>query len=165
MMMTKEDGSICQTAEENAKVFHKHFENLYNRNPDFDAEIIDLLDQLPTVDSAGHVPEHVEIRKAILHLNNKAPGDSGITPQMFKSILEDATCFEYFCDIVMDIWTNETCPTEWDIGKLVIIPKKGDLSKPGNYRGIMLLEAPYKIFTVLIHNRLQPIVEQLDHES
>ena len=47
IMMTKEDGSGCRTPEENAKVFHKHFEKLYNRNDMFDMSVLDLLDQLP----------------------------------------------------------------------------------------------------------------------
>ena len=47
-----------------------------------------------------------------------------------------------------------------------ILPKKGDLSKPGNYRGIMLLEIVYKTVAKIIHSRLQPIVvESLDHET
>ena len=46
-----------------------------------------------------------------------------------------------------------------------ILPKKGDLSLPGNHRGIMLLEAAYKIVTILLLNRLRPIAEKLDHEQ
>jgi len=45
-------------------------------------------------------------------------------------------------DIVIGIWVNEVV---WDTGRLVIIPTK---KKPGNYRGIMLLEAAYKIFAI-----------------
>ena len=42
---------------------------------------------------------------------------------------------------------------------------QGDLSQPGNYRGIMLLEVAYKVLAILIHDRLQPLVESLDHEA
>ena len=48
---------------------------------------------------------------------------------------------------------------------LKIIPKKGDLSQPGNYRGILLLEVAYKIIAKIAHARLVPIAEKLDHES
>ena len=48
---------------------------------------------------------------------------------------------------------------------LKIFPKKGDLSHPGNYRGIMLLEVAYKIIAKIVHSRLVPIAEKLDHES
>ena len=48
---------------------------------------------------------------------------------------------------------------------LKIFPKKGDLSHPGNYRGIMLLEVAYKIIAKIVHSRLVPIAEKVDHES
>ena len=51
------------------------------------------------------------------------------------------------------------------MGLLRILPKKGDLSLPGNYRGIMLLETAYKIVSILLLNRLRPIAESLDHEQ
>ena len=49
-------------------------------------------------------------------------------------------------------------------GLLRILQKKGDLSLPGNYHGIMLLEAAYKIVSILLLNRLRPLAETLDHE-
>ena len=45
-----------------------------------------------------------------------------------------------------------------------ILPKKGDLSLPKNYWGIMLLETAYKIIAKILHSRLLPIEENLDHE-
>jgi hypothetical protein len=58
-------------------------------------------------------------------------------------------------------------PAEWEIGLLSILPKKGDLSNPNNYRGIMMLEVAYKIVANILLTRLKPIKEsiQLDHES
>ena len=56
-------------------------------------------------------------------------------------------------------------PDAWETGLLAILPKKGDLSVAGNYRGIMMLEVAYKIVANLIHARLQQIIESLDHEA
>ena len=62
---------------------------------------------------------------------------------------------------------TESIPTEWINGLLTILAKKGDLSLPGNYRGIMLLETAYKIVEIIINDRLLPIEEGLasEHES
>ena len=165
VMMTKENGEKCSTAEENARVFKDHFEKLYNRTPSYDPSVLDLLDQHPIMESTGLPPQDEEISNAISRLKNKAPGASGLTAQMFKSLLRDEQCFSYLKSIISDIWINEIYPSQFDIGKLIVLPKKGDLSLPGNYRGIMLLEVAYKIIAIIIHNRLQPIVESIDHES
>ena len=63
------------------------------------------------------------------------------------------------------VWESEVTPEEWEIGLLKVLPKKGDLRLPGNYRGIMLLETAYKIVAIIIHDRLRPIAESLDHEA
>ena len=59
---------------------------------------------------------------------------------------------------------TEIVPNERNIGRLIVLPKKGDLSLPKNYRGLMLLEIAYKIIAIL-HDRLLPMEEGLDHES
>ena len=63
------------------------------------------------------------------------------------------------------IWHTEQIPEECNLGRLIVLPKKGDLSQPKNYRGIMLLEIAYKVLAIIIQDRLSPIVEQLDHEQ
>ena len=67
--------------------------------------------------------------------------------------------------MILDFWENEKPPLEWEKGLLKVLPKKGDLSMPGNYRGIMLLETCYKIVAIILHDRLRPIAESLDHEA
>ena len=70
-MMKKEDGSKCQSNEENAEVFHKHFEKLYNRTPTFDPSVIDLLEQHPLAITGGRVLADGKIQKTIKSLKNK----------------------------------------------------------------------------------------------
>ena len=164
-MMVKEDGTKCRSSDENADVFKKHFQKLYGRTPTFDQSVIDLLHQQPTFDGLQHPPSDQEIIDAAKHLKNKAPGESGLTPRMIKSICHDNRTFTLLRDIILDFWENELPPEQWETGLLQILPKKGDLSKPTNYRGIMLLEAVYKVAAKIVHSRLQPIVESLDHEA
>ena len=66
--------------------------------------------------------------------------------------------------MVLHFWETEDVPPEWEVGLLKILPKKGDRSLPGNYRGIMLLEVAYKIVANLLLARLTPIKEALPHE-
>ena len=51
-------------------------------------------------------------------------------------------------------------PTEWKTGMLVTLPKKGNLSECKNWRGIMLLSVPSKIFCRIILDRIKETVDK-----
>jgi len=99
----------------------------------------------PIVDGLDHLPTNDEILKATSGMKNKAPRESGLTPQMFKALLTDDQIFEVLKMVTLDFWESELTPEQWETGMLKILPKKGDLSRPSNYRGIMLLEVAYKV--------------------
>nr|KAG5705881.1 hypothetical protein BaRGS_030771 [Batillaria attramentaria] len=48
------------------------------------------------------------------------------------------------------IWTTEEMPTEWKKGLLVKLPKHGNLSQCGKWKGITLLSIPSKVLTIVI---------------
>ena len=163
--MKKADGSLCNTPAENAEVFRNHFEQLYGRPPVYDETVLEMLAQQPSALNCEHPPTSDEIRQAVSKLKNKAPGESGLTPQVWKVLTGNDETFSLLESIIMEFWSTGITPTEWENGLLRILPKKGDLSLPGNYRGIMLLEAAYKIVCIILHGRLLPIQESLDHEA
>ncbi|CAH8459102.1 unnamed protein product [Schistosoma turkestanicum] len=57
------------------------------------------------------------------------------------------------------IWDEEQVPSDWKEGYLIKIPKKGDLSKCENYRGITLLSIPGKVFNRVLLNRMKDFVD------
>ena len=85
--------------------------------------------------------------------------------QLFKALISTSAGFDLVRSMVLRFWETGEVPAEWETGLLAILPKKGDLSDPGNYRGIMMLEVAYKIVANLLHARLEPIMETLDHEA
>jgi hypothetical protein len=54
-----------------------------------------------------------------------------------------------------DFWKSEL------FAKDALTEKKGDLSKSGNYRGIMVLEVPYKVVANVLKARLVTVFESL----
>jgi hypothetical protein len=163
--MAKPDGSRAESPEENAKVFADHFKALYGAPEQFDATILDGVKQREVQHGLGLPPTDGEILKAVKSCNNSSPGDSGLSAPMWKSLVETEKGFSLVKDMVMEWWDTEQMPKEWETNLLKILPKKGDLSQPGNHRGIMLLEVAYKIVAKLALQRLDPIKEGLDHES
>ena len=164
-MMQKADGTRCSSAEENAEVFADHFKSLYEREPVSDASVLDSLEQRPVVPGLDHRPTDDEIRHALARLRNTAPGESGLAAPLWKALGETPESFALLRDLVLAVWDSEEVPTEWETGLLAVLPKKGDRSLPGNYRGIMMLEVAYKLQATIIIARLRPIRESLDHES
>ena len=62
--------------------------------------------------------------------------------------------------ILYEIWNKEQVPSEWKTGLLVKIPKKGDLSKCENWRGITLLSAMSKILTRVMLERMKDAIDK-----
>ena len=164
-MMRKEDGTRCKSCEENAQFFKEHFKKLYERVSICDRSVLELLQQEPVISGVDHPPTNEESLISGNSLENNAPGESGLTSQMFKAIVSNNQTLQLLRSIIPDFWENEFPPDQWETGLQKIFPKKGDLSQPGNYRGMMLLEVAYKIIANIVHSRLVPITEKLDHES
>ena len=157
------DGTLASSPEENASVFAAHFEKLYGRTASFDASVPELLRQRPVAAGLDHAPTDREIQRALGKLRDTGPGDSGLVARLWKSLGSTDESFDLVRSIVHAFWESEEMPIEWETGLLKILPKKGDKSDPGNYRGIMLLEVAYKIVANIMHMRLQMILESPDH--
>ncbi|VDO99533.1 unnamed protein product, partial [Schistosoma mattheei] len=120
----------------------EHFEELLNRlvplnPPDIEAAPIDLSIDVtpPTIESIGI---------AIGQMNSgEAARPDNIPAEALKSDIE-ATA-NILQVLYMEIWKEKQVPTNWRKGYLIKIPKKGDLSKCGNHRGITLLWVPGKV--------------------
>jgi len=123
-------------------------------------KVLNTIQQEEVADGFDNAPTDDEIKNAVRKLKNNAPGDSGLTPQMFKALLSCDQCYEILKCIINDFWENELPPDQWEIGLLKILPKKGDWSLAGNYRGIVR-----GIVAKIVHGRLLPVAENLNHET
>ena len=104
-------------------------------------------------------PSKAEIVKAIKTMKNgKAAGPDGIPPEALKA--DPAMSAEMLQPLLQKIWEQEHVPADWRLGYLVKLPKKGDLSQCGNWRGIMLLSVPSKVLTRVILERLKEALDK-----
>ena len=63
--------------------------------------------------------------------------------------------------LIIKLWREEEIPNEWDTGNIIPIHKKGDKTVCSNYRGITLLSVCYKVFTMIIKEKLEPYIEHM----
>jgi hypothetical protein len=89
--------------------------------------------------------------------DNKAPGTDLIQEELIKKASPDLV--EHMHHLIINIWTTETIPEDWNWSIICPIHKKGDVMTCSNYRGIRLLSVAYKIFSNILFNRLMPYVE------
>ena len=114
------------------------------------------------LDHASTKPEMLEV-EAIHKLHDSAPGDSELRASAWKALAGYDSTSDAFFVFITDFWNSGKLPDEsWAIGLLSILPKKGDLSLPGNYyRGKTMLEVDYKIVAQILLARLKVIKESL----
>ncbi|VDP77753.1 unnamed protein product [Schistosoma curassoni] len=134
----------------------EYFEELLNRpaptNP-------------PDIEAAHtHIPKDInpptteEIRMAIRQIKRgKAAGPDNIPAEALKLDIEVTTNMLHL--LFKKIWEEEQVPMDWKEGHLIKIPKKGNLSKCENYRGITLLSIPGKFFNKVLLNRIKDAVD------
>lgn len=151
-------GKIITSDKEQRRRWVEHFEEVLNRPPP--QAVSDITPAEEPLSINTNPPTKAEIIKAIKSLKNgKAAGPDGIPPEALKT--DAATTAEMLHPLLAKIWEQEQVPADWKLGYLVKLPKKGDLSQCGNWRGIMLLSIPSKVLTRIILERMK---EALDKE-
>ena len=156
------NGSVLVGADKQLNRWAEHFEELLNRPaPQNQPDIQPAETDLP-IDC--NKPTREEIKKAIAHMKNgKVAGPGGIPAEALKADVN--TSVEMLYSLFEEIWEKEEIPAEWKEGYLIKIPKKGDLSRCDNYRGITLLSVPGKVLNRIILERMKGTVDQTLREQ
>lgn len=87
--------------------------------------------------------------------SHKATGGDEVISEYYKA---SATARWYLLRLVNRIWVEEDLPNEWT--RSIICPAykhKGARDDPASYRMICLLSHSYKIFAVMLVQRIQVI--------
>jgi hypothetical protein len=63
------------------------------------------------------------------------------------------------CNLFGKFWKQENIPEEWRKGLLFTLPKKGNVLRCSNWRGITVLSMTSIIFSRIIHERIKNGIE------
>lgn len=89
--------------------------------------------------------------------NHSAPGMDAVSNFWWKRLPSTHTHLaRQFTSYILGYGT---IPTWFSEGRTVLIPKKGDLSVPSNYRPITCLNTVYKAFTSILNERILTTIE------
>jgi len=102
-----------------------------------------------------------EVRRAVRKVKEeKAAGGDEILGEMWKYGGERLE--GYVWEICKRIWEGEEWIDEWNEGIIVPIRKQGEGEKVEEYRGVTLMPTLYKIYAMILGERLEREVEEGD---
>ena len=162
-MVKDQDGKLLTTEEEIRHRWQEHFNNVLNR-PEPVAPAV-VYDRQPNeIDVSDECITRQEIKQALKNMKNgKAAGMDSITTELLKADIETTACV--LEDLFRAVWESEEIPEDWNCGLIVKLPKKGNLTDCGNWRGITLLSVPAKVMGRVIITRLYDAVDGLLREE
>ena len=112
----------------------------------------------PLSDIPTHDISFEELLQASKQLKTgRASGVDGIPPE----VLRDPELLRLLHPIVNAVYNTCQPPDEFLLNRIVVLPKKGDLSQYGSYRGISLMSCAAKLFNRVLLNRIRGPVEKL----
>ena len=153
------NGCLLSTEQEVQQRWHEHFREVLNRpEPAFPVEVPeeDFLEEIVVSEeplSKGEIIETVQELKT-----GKAAGYDEVSPDVLKA--DPATTADILESLLKRIWELESMPEDWRKGLIIKLPKKGDLTKCGNWRGITLLSVVGKVLARSIIKRLRDAVDR-----
>ena len=153
------EGVTITTEQEQTTKWVEHFRDILNKSRTTEMTKT-TSNEGPLRNDNGNPPSKAEIERALKQLKNgKAAGPDGIPPDALK-VDPKTTAAMLHPLFLLQIWEMENVPSEWKNGYLVKLPKKRDLGRCKNWRGIMLLAILCKVFCRFIIERLK---HALDH--
>ena len=94
-----------------------------------------------------------EVKEAINRLKNgKAAGHDNVKAEMIKTLGESG--IKILTAILNKAWNLGSIPTDWEVGIIILIFKKGNARDCKNYRGITLLSIASKVYERVIESKL-----------
>ena len=100
-----------------------------------------------------------EIQHTLKKMKNRKSEDMAhIVIEMIKNA--GVQFLTVLLDMINSILATGATPRNWHVIIFKMLPKSGDLSNANNWRPIVVLPVLYKIFSELLHIRLQPLFEK-----
>jgi hypothetical protein len=109
-------------------------------------------------------PTAKKLRAAVKAPKTTAPGMSGVPSAVWKTLIDTPELEMVLLEVMRKCWRDKRVPENWITFYMIVLEKKGDLSAPKNYRGVLISETLAKIYSSILKTRLQSLCEDLAPE-
>jgi hypothetical protein len=110
-------------------------------------------DGIPTDFYRAALKEKERLEEWVAEQQQLEPGEEGEPPP-------DLHMSDALVDLLNCAWATGTVVDDWIESIVISLPKKGDLTDPGNYRGISLMSTCLKIVCVILSDRINTSAER-----
>ena len=110
-------------------------------------------DELPV--KLDDVTEAEVVKAATCLKLNKASGLDDVPSEFWKAVTTAGTpSVKWIVEFCKACWRNKCVPEAWHTSRVAMLYKKGDPAECDNYRPISLLQIGYKLFAMILLERL-----------
>ena len=104
----------------------------------------------------GEISENEVVQAGQQLKRNRAPGPDDIPAEFWKAILiKGSPSARWAVEFCNTCWHHKSVPDAWHAARVATIFKKGDPASCANYRPISLLAIGYKLFAIILLERLR----------
>jgi len=149
--LESDNGTVCSSDEENATLLNEYFSSVFTVEND-------LSSPEPGVSHHGRGMDSFrctvgEVSKKIDKLDrSKAPGRDGFLPRVLKEVRDEIS--PHLTTIFNRSLETGVVPQDWREANVTPLFKKGNASKPGNYRPVSLTSVVGKLLESIIVDKL-----------
>ena len=151
-MVKGKDGRLLTKEDQVKDRWREHFVEVLNRPvPEVTAEVEETNEVNDSINTGAISKD--EIRSAQGDMKSgKAPGIDNLTADLLRA--DTDTTVSVLHDLFNTIWEEESVPEDWCKGLIVKLPKKGDLTTCGNWRGITLMSTVAEVMGRIVIKRI-----------
>ena len=140
------------------RAWKEHFTKLLGQPPEVPDNEMNIPSIHPPQDISVEQFTKIELQEARKDIKEgKAFGEDGVAPEVLKRVDVDDLILD-FCNKAL---VDGDVPDQWKHLNIVPVPKKGNLTKVDNYRGIALTSIVSKTLNRMILNRIKPAMEKI----
>jgi hypothetical protein len=164
MPIRNKQGDLLSNSDDVMVRWSEYFYELLNVHSIIDPHIIQQIPIpiIPTIEQIRQEkpPSLSEVFDAIKQMKNrKALGVDNISADVLNA--GGVPMAKWVHEIVCDVWNGQVMVEDWTTAILIRLYKsKGDRTVCDNYRGISLLAVTGKIFTRIVLNRIQNLIDK-----
>ena len=146
-----EDGSLTESDTETAEVLQKFFLGVFVNEEDKVPEL--PLQVRPTQQLSNFEIHPQEVHKELLNLDtSKAAGPDGLKPIVLKTCAAELA--KPLTVVFQKTLNTGKLPTDWKLGKITPIFKKGGRKKATNYRPVSLTSQACKVMERIVRRHI-----------